>query len=90
LSAYHASIAKDDTPDNDTTEEPESDRTSAADSRYWSDFSRVYYAPKSFQRLPTVADWDLATNDWASGRDLFSKFDAVRGSKAADAGGWAD
>ncbi|KIM89767.1 hypothetical protein PILCRDRAFT_767219 [Piloderma croceum F 1598] len=43
--------------------------------RYWSDFNRLYYAPKTVQRLPDIADWENAEGNWQEGRDTFKRFD---------------
>jgi hypothetical protein len=59
-SAYHTALAT----AASSEEEPD-----AADARYWSDFSRAYYDPRSFQRLPALPD--------ADGREAFARFDAV-------------
>jgi hypothetical protein len=59
-SAYHTALA---------TAASEEEEPNAADARYWSDFSRAYYDPRSFQRLPALPD--------ADGREAFARFDAV-------------
>jgi hypothetical protein len=59
-STYHAALA---------TAASEEEEPDAADARYWSDFSRAYYDPRSFQRLPALPD--------ADGREAFARFDAV-------------
>ncbi|KAF7976565.1 hypothetical protein HWV62_6233 [Athelia sp. TMB] len=43
--------------------------------RYWSDFNRLYYPPKTVQKLPDVADWEDKEGDWEDGRALFRRFD---------------
>lgn len=42
--------------------------------RYWSDYNRVDYHPRSIQKLPDLPDWDLGTGDWASGKEEFDKY----------------
>ena len=41
--------------------------------RYWSDYNRVDYHPRSIQRLPDLPDWDLGIGDWAAGKETFDK-----------------
>ena len=46
--------------------------------RYWSDFSRVFYLPRSLHQLPDVLDFENSEEDWAEGRTMFERYDAVR------------
>lgn len=46
--------------------------------RYWSDFNRLFYAPKTVQKLPNTAEWENAEGDWMEGREIFKRFDEVR------------
>ena len=39
--------------------------------RYWSDYNRVDYHPRSIQKLPDLPDWDLGMRDWVAGRETF-------------------
>jgi hypothetical protein len=48
--------------------------------RYWSDFNRLYYAPKTVQRLPDIADWENAEGNWQEGRDTCKRLDEVHSS----------
>lgn len=48
------------------------------DVRYWSDFSRVYYLPRSLHQLPDVLDFENADEDWSEGKTLFKRHEAVR------------
>jgi hypothetical protein len=48
--------------------------------RYWSDFNRLYYAPKTVQILPDIADWENAEGNWQEGRDTCKRFDEVHSS----------
>ena len=41
--------------------------------RYWSDYNRVDYHPRSIQKLPDLPDWDLGMEDWATGKETFDK-----------------
>jgi len=42
--------------------------------RYWSDYNRVDYHPRSIQKLPDLLDWDLGMGDWAAGKEEFDKY----------------
>lgn len=41
--------------------------------RYWSDYNRVDYHPRSIQKLPDLPDWGLGTEDWVTGKETFEK-----------------
>ena len=41
--------------------------------RYWSDYNRVNYHPRSIQKLPDLPDVDLGIGDWVAGREAFDK-----------------
>jgi hypothetical protein len=45
--------------------------------RYWSDFNRVYYIPRTVQKLPDTAEWENTEGDWNNGRDSFAQFNEV-------------
>lgn len=47
------------------------------DIRYWSDFSRVYYLPRSLQKLPDLSEWEESALNWNEGNELFKRFDEV-------------
>lgn len=47
--------------------------------RYWSDFNRVYYVPRSVQKLSNVAEWETPDGDWGVGMESFKSYDDVRG-----------
>jgi hypothetical protein len=42
--------------------------------RYWSDYNRVDYHPRSIQKLPDLFDWDLRMGDWAAGKEAFDSY----------------
>jgi hypothetical protein len=85
-SKYHASLDSETDDQNKEGIDPrlntqiKAKTNIAADSRYWSDYSRVYYNARSFQRLPTsiTSDWNAAANDWGAGKEVFRRYDAVR------------
>ena len=43
--------------------------------RYWSDYNRVDYHPRSIQKLPDLPDWDLGIGDWVAGKETFEEYD---------------
>ncbi|CAK5284476.1 unnamed protein product [Mycena citricolor] len=45
------------------------------DVRYWPDFNRLYYAPRTLQQIPDLAEWESKEGDWAFGGDLFTRYD---------------
>lgn len=44
--------------------------------RYWSDFSRVFFDPKSIQAVPDTPE--LVEGDWNASCETFSRYDDVR------------
>ena len=42
--------------------------------RYWSDYNRVDYHPRSIQRIPDLPDLDLGMGDWVAGKEAFDKY----------------
>ncbi|KAF9257995.1 tubulin nucleotide-binding domain-like protein [Marasmius fiardii PR-910] len=44
------------------------------DVRYWSDFNRVYYHPRSMQVLPDIPDWQGTEGSWVHGQETFTRF----------------
>lgn len=45
--------------------------------RYWSDYSMVYYHPRSLQRLPDPPDWEDSEGEWGSGGEMFERQEEV-------------
>lgn len=45
--------------------------------RYWSDYSRISFHPRSLQKLPDHADWESLEGDWNAGREEFVRYDQV-------------
>ncbi|KAI0061973.1 tubulin nucleotide-binding domain-like protein [Artomyces pyxidatus] len=43
--------------------------------RYWSDYNRVYYLPRSVHKLPDIADWEIAEGRWQTGKEVFNRYD---------------
>jgi Tubulin domain len=50
----------------------------ASDVRYWSDYNRVYYLPRSMHKLPDLADWEAEEGDWQGGKETFLRYNTVR------------
>lgn len=48
-----------------------------SDMRYWSDFNRVYYHPRTVQKLSDPMDWENVQDDWVYGEELFARYDEV-------------
>ncbi|KAJ3824552.1 Misato segment II tubulin-like domain-containing protein [Lentinula raphanica] len=42
--------------------------------RYWSDFNRVFYVPRTIQMLPDVPDWQETQGDWLVGQEMFQRY----------------
>lgn len=77
-SKYHDNIEDQDTEhreDNDPDGSPSKD--GEFEVRYWSDYNRLYYTPKTVQKLPDIADWENPEGDWGGGAQLFRRFDEV-------------
>ena len=49
----------------------------ASEIRYWSDYNRVYYLPRSLQKLPDLAEWEAADGDWQGGKETFFRYNLV-------------
>jgi hypothetical protein len=47
------------------------------DIRYWSDFDRVYYLPRSLQKLPDPPDWESTDLGWIQGHEMFTRYNEV-------------
>ena len=45
--------------------------------RYWSDYSRVFFHPRSIHRLPDLPEWGDMDGDWAAGVETWQKYDDV-------------
>ncbi|KAG6825236.1 hypothetical protein H0H92_004326 [Tricholoma furcatifolium] len=69
-SAYHESLDASD--DYDDSCQSESSRENV---RYWSDFNRVFYTPRSIQKVADPAEWENIEGDWNHGKTVFSEYD---------------
>ncbi|KAL6308792.1 Misato segment II tubulin-like domain-containing protein [Sparassis latifolia] len=56
--------------------EPQPPRVVPSDVRYWSDYSRVFFHPRTIQKLPDRAEWEDAEGDWGASREAFGRYDA--------------
>ncbi|KAI0946047.1 hypothetical protein AcV7_010128 [Taiwanofungus camphoratus] len=57
-------------------DKPREAEASPSDVRYWSDYNRVFFHPRTLQRLPDVADWESAEGDWGSSKAAFERHNA--------------
>lgn len=46
--------------------------------RFWSDYNRVYYHPRSLHALSDLPEWEANKGDWNYGKSAFEKYEAVR------------
>jgi len=46
--------------------------------RYWSDFNRVSYNPRTMQQIPDPADWENVDGEWNLGQQSFIRYNGVR------------
>jgi hypothetical protein len=87
-SSYHVRLEagqKEGQDDDDESEEPEHDLTPSV--RFWSDYSRVFYHPRSFHRVPDPAEWEREIG-WAQGVERFALYDAVSDYAVNPCKGW--
>ena len=49
----------------------------AGDIRYWSDFDRVYYLPRSLQKLSDPPEWKSTDVGWIQGHEMFTRHNEV-------------
>ncbi|KAL5498285.1 DML1 [Sanghuangporus vaninii] len=42
--------------------------------RFWSDFNRVYYIPRSIQQVPDLPEWEANRGDWNHGKNVFERY----------------
>ena len=47
------------------------------DIRYWSDFNRVYYLPRSLQKMPDPPEWESTDLGWIQGHEMFTRHNEV-------------
>ena len=45
--------------------------------RFWSDYNRVYYHPRSLHALSDLPEWEANKGDWNFGKNTFEKYETV-------------
>ncbi|KAJ7648544.1 Misato segment II tubulin-like domain-containing protein [Mycena rosella] len=50
-----------------------------ADVRYWSDFNRMYYLPRTVQKVPDIPEWEDSEGNWTTGNETFTRYDEDTG-----------
>ncbi len=65
--------------DDDGTEILEQTATPSFRPKYWSDFNRMYYIPRSVHLVPNLASLGLeeSRSPWSTGREIFQHYDTV-------------
>lgn len=46
--------------------------------RYWSDFNRMYFVPRSIHSVSDLPEWEASSLNWEYGKRTFSTYDVVR------------
>ena len=69
-----------DLPEDHTDPESGASKIGPTNVRFWSDYSRVFFHPRSLQRLPDLPDWDAVESDWIKSRESFSSYEQVQNS----------
>ncbi|KAJ7051731.1 tubulin domain-containing protein [Mycena amicta] len=51
------------------------------DIRFWSDFNRMYYVPRTVQKIPDVPEWEWEDGEgnWAASHETFVRYDENTG-----------
>ncbi|KAF7357389.1 Protein dml-1 [Mycena sanguinolenta] len=49
------------------------------DVRYWSDFNRMFYVPRTIQKVPDIPEWEEAEGNWTGGHEMFTRYDEETG-----------
>ncbi|KAI0351612.1 tubulin nucleotide-binding domain-like protein [Trametes cingulata] len=73
-SEYQRRLAHEESAEQDD----DAEASEPSDVRFWSDYNRVYYHPRSAQRLPDLADWERAEGEWTASRQAFEKYEHDR------------
>ena len=80
-SHYHALLDEEQAgefQENNGLNKPEAEHLAAETKiRYWSDFSRVIFHPRSIQRLPDLPEWEISEGNWLKGLEEFQKIEEV-------------
>ncbi|KAI0651282.1 tubulin nucleotide-binding domain-like protein [Trametes meyenii] len=60
--------------ESDELAEPgEAPAADASSIRFWSDYSRVYYHPRTTQKLSDLTEWEQSEGEWNASKDAFQK-----------------
>ncbi|KAF9462802.1 Misato segment II tubulin-like domain-containing protein [Collybia nuda] len=73
-STYHSSLDDSDRTENSTADGANKPQIGPENVRYWSDFNRVYYVPRTVQKIPDAPEWENPDGDWNSGQEMFSRY----------------
>ncbi|KAF7365631.1 MtDNA inheritance protein Dml1 [Mycena venus] len=49
------------------------------DIQYWSDFNRLFYVPRTIQKIPDIPEWEDAEGNWTGGHEMFTRYDEDTG-----------
>ena len=52
-------------------------KTTSAKMRFWSDFNRMYYIPRSIQQVPDLPEWEACKGNWNHGKSVFERYNTV-------------
>uniref|UniRef100_A0A8H7XJ48 Tubulin nucleotide-binding domain-like protein n=1 Tax=Psilocybe cubensis TaxID=181762 RepID=A0A8H7XJ48_PSICU len=66
-SAFQSSL------EEDEDKNQSSDLVLIQDFRYWSDYSRVYYLPRTLQKIPDPPEWETTNVDLNHGLEVFTR-----------------
>lgn len=73
-SQYHTDL-ENESFEKETDEEKPTIKDSCV--RYWSDYSRAYYHPRSIHKLSDNADWESLDGNWTAGKETFTRYNQV-------------
>lgn len=80
--ALNAEEGEQENPHAETGEQSHAADTLKGNVRYWSDFSRVDFHPRSLQKLPDLPEWKSSAGDWNLGKEIFKQHDKVQSSQS--------
>ncbi|KAI0776815.1 tubulin nucleotide-binding domain-like protein [Trametes elegans] len=73
-SDYQTHLDQEETGEREDRNEAESGAETAK-IRYWSDYSRVYYHPRTAQKVPDIPEWERAEGEWSKSKELFQEYE---------------
>ncbi|KAI0789218.1 Misato segment II tubulin-like domain-containing protein [Abortiporus biennis] len=74
-SKYQTKLEAEEGEDVDIENQEEDEDMTGGQVRFWSDYTRVFFHPRTCQRLPDLVDYESAEGDWILGRDTFTRYD---------------